>query len=85
MEWSTVIGNVAAVLTTFSFVPQVLKTIRTRDTSGISLPMYALFVTGIGFWLIYGLMTNSQPIILANSITFVLAGIVLVFKIRSLR
>lgn len=85
MEWSTVIGNVAAVLTTFSFVPQVLKTIRTRDTSGISLPMYALFVSGIGFWLVYGLMTNSQPIILANSITFVLAGIVLVFKIRSLR
>lgn len=85
MEWSTVIGNVAAVLTTFSFVPQVLKTIRTRDTSGISLPMYALFVSGIGFWLIYGLMTNSQPIILANSITFVLAGIVLIFKIRSLR
>jgi MtN3 and saliva related transmembrane protein len=82
MDLPALIGNIAAALTTFSFLPQVLQTIRTRDTSGISLPMYAMFVTGIGAWFVYGLLLRSQPIILANAVTFVLAGIVLVFKLQ---
>jgi len=75
----------AAVITTLSFIPQVLQTIRTRDTSGISLPMYSLFVCGISLWLIYGIMIRDIPIILANFSTMALASIILIYKIREVR
>lgn len=77
------IGTIAAVLTTLSFVPQALKVIKTRDTSGISLIMYSMFVCGILLWCIYGIQKNDYPIILANAVTFCLASIILVYKIKS--
>lgn len=72
----------AAFGTTVSFLPQALKTIRTKNTSGISLSMYALFTAGTLFWLIYGLMSGSLPVTVANAITLVFASIILVYKIR---
>jgi len=72
----------AAFGTTVSFLPQALKTIRTKNTSGISLSMYALFTAGTLFWLIYGLMSGSLPVTIANAITLVFASIILVYKIR---
>ena len=78
-EW---IGFVAAFLTTVAFVPQALKTIRTRDTSGISLGMYVVFTIGIACWFCYGLALGSWPMILSNVITFVLAAVILVLKLR---
>ncbi|WP_437816098.1 SemiSWEET transporter [Sorangium sp. So ce1078] len=78
----TALGLVAATLTTISFLPQVLRTLRTRDTRSISVGMYAAFVTGVGLWLVYGLLTGDVPIIVANAITFVLSGIVFVLKLR---
>lgn len=78
-EW---IGYAAAFLTTVAFVPQALKTLRTRDTSGISLGMYVVFTIGIACWFGYGLLLGSWPMILSNSIGFVLAASILILKLR---
>lgn len=76
------VGYAAAVLTTVAFVPQALKSWRTRDLSGVSLTMYTLFTAGVALWLVYGLLLGSWPIILANVVTLALAGVVLVLKVR---
>ncbi|MDG3143061.1 SemiSWEET transporter [Streptococcus suis] len=75
------IGFVAACLTTFGFVPQVVKIFQTKDTSAISLGMYSMTVTGIGLWLIHGLMIGDLPLILANGISLVLTSTILVCKL----
>ena len=79
MEWT---GYVAATLTTLAFVPQAIKTLKTRDTHSISLGMYVVFTTGVGFWLMYGVYLKSWPMIAGNVITFVLAMTILVAKMR---
>jgi MtN3 and saliva related transmembrane protein len=76
------VGWVAAALTTLSFVPQVVRTLRTRDVSGISVPMYAAFCLGVAIWIVYGVMTASPPVIAANVVTLTLAGAVLALTLR---
>jgi MtN3 and saliva related transmembrane protein len=76
------IGFAAATLTTLAFIPQTLKSWRTRNLAGISLTMYSLFTLGVALWLIYGIFLESWPIIIANAITLVLAGTVLFLKLR---
>jgi MtN3 and saliva related transmembrane protein len=76
------LGFVAGALTTAAFVPQVLKSWSTRDLSGISLRMYSLFTLGVGLWLLYGIALVSWPVIICNAVTLVLAGGVLLLKIR---
>ena len=76
------LGYAAAALTTASFVPQAAKTIRSRDTRGISLAMYVVFTVGVGFWFCYGLVLPSWPMIIANAITFLLAATILALKLR---
>ncbi|MEO9475688.1 MAG: SemiSWEET transporter [Cyclobacteriaceae bacterium] len=76
------IGFIAAFCTTISFLPQVIRTIKTRNTYGISLSMYSLFVTGVVMWLIYGLQIGDMPMIVANAITLGLGSIILFMKIR---
>ena len=66
---TSTIGFIAAILTTVSFVPQVLKVWRTRSAKDISLGMYSLFTLGIAAWLVYGVLIDSWPVILANLIT----------------
>lgn len=75
------IGFVAACLTTFGFVPQVIKIFQTKDTSAISLGMYTMTVTGIGLWFIHGLMIGDVPLILANGISLMLTSLILVCKL----
>jgi MtN3 and saliva related transmembrane protein len=82
---TSLIGTFAAILTTISFVPQAIKTIKTQDTSGISLAMYLMFVCGVFLWLVYGFLIIDKIIIIANSITLILAGSVLVVKILNLK
>lgn len=79
LEW---MGVVAATLTTLAFVPQAVKTIRTRDTHSISLGMYVVFTIGIMFWFGYGISLDSWPMIISNAITFVLAATILALKLR---
>jgi MtN3 and saliva related transmembrane protein len=76
------LGYAAAALTTASFIPQALMTIRTRNTSGISLGMYVVFTVGVATWLVYGIAVGSGPMIAANTITLGLAFTILAFKIR---
>lgn len=82
IDYIDVIGLMAAFGTTVSFLPQAIKTIQTKNTSGISLYMYALFTAGTLFWLIYGLLSHSLPVTVANAITFIFASIILAYKIR---
>jgi len=84
MDITVIIGNIAALLTTISFLPQAVKTIKTKDTASLSFPMYLLFVTGVTLWLIYGVLNNQMPIILGNAITLLLAGIILGFMIKGI-
>jgi MtN3 and saliva related transmembrane protein len=76
------IGTFAATFTTTSFIPQVWQVWRTQHTKDISLTMYATFTAGVALWLAYGILLNAWPIIIANSITLVLAGAVLIMKLR---
>jgi MtN3 and saliva related transmembrane protein len=80
-----IIGFVAAGLTTISFVPQVVKIVKTRHTADISLLMYLIFALGVALWAVYGVMLGRAPVIVANLITFALVSIVLFYKIRDLR
>ena len=83
MEIGNLIGYPAATLTTLAFIPQAWQSWKTRDLSGISLPMYALFTLGVALWLGYGIIIGSIPVIAANAITFLLASIVLWLKISA--
>ena len=82
MSTITIIGFAAAFLTTSSFLPQAIKTIQTKDTSGISLFMYTLFTLGTLCWLLFGIFTNNMPVMVANAVTFLFAFIILLYKIK---
>jgi len=75
------IGYIAATLTTSSFLPQAIMTIKTRDTESLSLGMYSTFTLGVLLWLIYGLYLSDKAIIFANAVTFLLAASILSFKV----
>jgi MtN3 and saliva related transmembrane protein len=77
------LGYIAAFLTTASFIPQAIKTIRTHDTEGISVLMYLGFVTGVFFWLVYGILLADLAIIAANFLTFLLALPILIIAARN--
>jgi len=78
----TVIGLAAAFCTTSSFLPQAIQTIKTKDTSGISLSMYSLFAFGTLLWFLFGLLSSNIPVSIANGITLVFAVIILAYKVR---
>ncbi|HDH49780.1 MAG TPA: hypothetical protein ENG95_00580 [Nitrospirae bacterium] len=82
MNYITIIGLLAGTCTIISFLPQVIKTAKTKKTKDISLAMYAVLAVGLFMWVIYGVLLNSYPIILANSVSFILAVTILVLKIR---
>ncbi len=82
MAFATIIGLLAAFCTTLSFLPQAIHTIKTKNTSGISLSMYSIFTIGTLLWLAFGIMTNNLPVILANCVTTVLAIVILGYKLK---
>ncbi|MCM2341146.1 SemiSWEET transporter [Rhodoferax sp.] len=82
MNLTDLIGTLAAVLTTISFLPQALHTFRTKDVRGISLGMYSAFTLGVALWLVYGLLLGAWPVVIANVITLALAATILVMKLR---
>ena len=82
MSKLTFLGLAAAFCTTVAFVPQVVKTWTTRSTADISLSMFLVLVIGIVLWLTYGTLLGDVPLIVANAITLILAGIILVLKLR---
>ena len=82
MDVYEILGLIAAGLTTASFVPQVYKTWKSKSVESLSLTMYIAFFIGIVLWLIYGIHLDSLPMILANSVTAVLALLLIIFKFR---
>lgn len=79
-----ILGYVAAVFTTCSFIPQAIKVIKTKDTDGVSLIMYILFVIGACLWLIYGIFAKQYSIALANGVTLIFGVIILYYKVKSI-
>jgi len=82
MSPTDLIGSLAACLTTASFVPQAWLSFRTRDVSGVSLLMYSIFTAGVALWLAYGLLLGSWPMVIANTITLVLALMILGMNLK---
>jgi MtN3 and saliva related transmembrane protein len=76
------IGYAAAFLTSVSFIPQAIMTIRSKNTSGISRGMYAMFTLGVALWLAYGIYLMSWPMIAANTVTLMLAATILGLKLH---
>ena len=82
-DWEIeIIGLAAAFLTTFGFVPQALRMIKTKDVSGISLSMYLVLVSGVICWLIYGILLERIAIILANSVSMLLQICIIMMKLK---
>jgi MtN3 and saliva related transmembrane protein len=84
MQTPDIIASIAAFFTMIGYLPQAIKTIKTRDTKSISFWMYLLSLIGVIFWLIYGLMINSYPIILKNIAVIILSGTILFIKIGNM-
>ena len=76
-----IFGFIAAGLTTIAFFPPVLRTWRTKKADDVSIVMLLMFITGLFFWIIYAIQTNSVPVLIANIITLILNGIILTLKL----
>jgi MtN3 and saliva related transmembrane protein len=82
INYIEIIGFFAAAGTTFAFLPQVIQTVRTKQTKDINLLMYIMFTTGVFLWLVYGLLINSLPVILANVVVFFFASEIFFLKVK---
>lgn len=82
MSGITLLGYVAGACTTLAFVPQVVRTWRTRSARDLSLAMFVVLTVGIGLWLAYGVLVHDLPVIVANGVTLVLSGALLAMKLR---
>jgi MtN3 and saliva related transmembrane protein len=82
MNFITILGLTAAIFTTISLFPQLLKIWRTKSTKDISMGMFSLFCSGVFLWFVYGIFINNLPIIIANSIAFIQAIIIIGFKAK---
>lgn len=78
----TIIGLIAASLTTISFLPQAIRSIRTKNTKDISLTFTLIMFIGLSLWLVYGLLINDLPLIVANSISSALSLVIMVAKFK---
>jgi MtN3 and saliva related transmembrane protein len=76
------VGYLAATLTTAAFLPQVIQVWRSKSTKDLALPTLLSFIAGVSMWLIYGLLLNSAPVIVANAVTLVLNLVILRFKLK---
>jgi MtN3 and saliva related transmembrane protein len=82
MNLIDLVGTLAAVLTTASFLPQAWHTFKSKDVSGVSLGMYSVFTVGVALWLVYGILLQAWPVVISNCITLALASAILAMKLR---
>ena len=82
MSLALFLGYFAGFLTTISFLPQVVKTWKTRSASDLSLGMFSVFSVGVLFWLVYGFLIQEPPMIIWNSVTLILVLAILVMKLK---
>ncbi len=81
-NYIALIGLAAGTCTTLSFLPQLIKTIRIKETKDLSLSMYIILATGMLLWTIYGILISAFPVVLANALSLVCALIILGLKLR---
>ena len=77
-----ILGYVSATFTTIAFLPQIIKTIRIKSAKDVSMGMFVFFTTGVFLWIIYGVLTNTMPVLIANSVIFCLSLIQIILKIK---
>ena len=82
MDEITLIGTFAAIFTTFSFLPQVIKVVKTKHTKDLSLLMYSIFEIGVILWLIYGILIQAWPVAIANMVTIIFSTIILIYILK---
>lgn len=82
MDLTFLIGIASGTLTTISFLPQVIKTHKSKETKDLSLGMLAFFAAGVSLWIVYGIMINEAPVIIANTVTLILVLYILSMKLR---
>ncbi|MGF1492859.1 MAG: SemiSWEET transporter [Microcoleaceae cyanobacterium] len=82
MDFVEGVGLLAGSLTTIAFLPQVIKTWKSKSAKDVSLEMFVIFCTGVFLWLVYGLLIGDFPLVIANIVTFLLATTILFFKLR---
>ncbi|MBF9234308.1 SemiSWEET transporter [Microvirga alba] len=82
MSGLEILGFAAAIMTTVCWLPQALRTLRTKDTKALSLVTQSVLTVGVALWLFYGILVGDAPIILANSVTFILVALILAMKLR---
>lgn len=76
------VGSAAAVCTTVSFLPQLIRVWKLKSARDISMTMFLVFSLGLIFWLVYGVLTNAWPVIMANAVTLALSAGILFLKVR---
>ena len=82
LQYTSLVGSIAAVFTTVAFIPQAYHSYKTRDLSGVSLPMYSIFTLGVALWLTYGWLLADWPLIMSNAITLALSLLILILKLK---
>ena len=81
-DFVSLLGFLAGALTTIAFVPQLVRSWRSRSVKDVSRGMLTIFCTGVFLWLIYGLLIHSWPVIVTNLVTLILAGAILILKLK---
>ena len=76
------LGYMAATITTISFLPQIIKTIQTKSAKDVSMGMFVLFTTGVFLWIVYGILTSTYPVLIANAVIFCLAFTQIILKMK---
>ncbi|RQS75648.1 hypothetical protein DID96_04415 [Burkholderia sp. Bp8963] len=82
MNTTDAVGLIAGILTTLSFIPQVVKIRRSRSARDISYAMYTCFIAGVSLWLYYGIVIGALPVVLNNAVVLLLAVVIIVLKYR---
>lgn len=82
MDTGTILGLTAGTLTTMSLLPQMIKTWRSKSAKDISLGMFATLCAGLLLWIAYGFYINSSPVIITNIVSFVVAFVIMLLKIK---
>ena len=76
------LGYIAATITTIAFLPQIIKTIKSKSAKDVSMGMFVLFTTGVFLWIVYGVLTKTYPVLIANAVIFCLALAQIILKIK---
>ena len=82
MRFAIYLGYLAGLLTVVSFVPQVVRTWRTKETASLSIGTFALIITAGVAWIAYGVLKRDNPVILTNVGMVVLNGAILTAKLK---